>query len=71
MAKHKISIEIKTKLSRPELDSIVGASIRTNPDADEIIVICQEASRDAYKAASEYGIKITIACRPPKEGKKS
>jgi predicted Fe-Mo cluster-binding NifX family protein len=63
MAKHKISLEVKTKLGRPELDGIVGASLRSNPDADEIVVICKEASREAYKAVSDYGIKITIVCR--------
>jgi hypothetical protein len=64
MAQSKIAYEIKNRrLTRPMLDSIVGALIRTNPDADELIVLCRGASREALKAVNDYSIRVTIVGR--------
>lgn len=64
MARHKIALEFKDRhLTRPMLDQIVGATIRSNSDANEIIIRCRSATKTAYNAVGEYNIKITIAAR--------
>jgi hypothetical protein len=61
MAHQKTLLEYKDRhLTRPELDGIIGAALRTNPDATEIIVRCRSATQPAYEAASSWGIKVTI-----------
>lgn len=66
MAQRKIALEFKDKeLTGPELDQIVGALVRTNPDADELIVRCRRATRPARIAAeqNQYQVKVTIVER--------
>lgn len=64
MAKRKIALEFKDRhLTRPILDQIVGAQIRTNPDATELIIRCRSAAKTAYAAVNDYGIAITIVAR--------
>ncbi|MGK7899786.1 MAG: hypothetical protein AB4372_40760 [Xenococcus sp. (in: cyanobacteria)] len=52
-----------TRLDRPMLDQIVGAQLRTNPDAKELIIRCRSATRTVYEAINNYNIKITIVER--------
>jgi hypothetical protein len=64
MAKRKIALEYKDRhLTRPILDQIVGAQIRTNPDATEVIIRCRSAAKTAYAAVGDYKIMITIVAR--------
>ncbi|CAD5939376.1 hypothetical protein L2E69_14865 [Planktothrix agardhii 1806] len=64
MATHKTALEFKDRhLSRPDLDGIVGATIRTNPDAKELIVRCRSAAKTVYQAINSYPIKVTIVAR--------
>lgn len=64
MATRKIPLECKDRhLTRPMLDQIVGAQIRTNSDASELIILCRSAARTAYEAVHDYKIKITIVPR--------
>jgi hypothetical protein len=61
MAHQKTLLEYKDRhLDRPTLDGIVGAALRTNPDATEIIVRCRSATKTAYEAASSWSIRVTI-----------
>lgn len=64
MARRKIALEFKNRhLTRPMLDQIVGAQIRTNPDATEIIIRCRSAAKTAYAAIGDFSIPITIVAR--------
>lgn len=64
MPKRKIALEYKNQhLTRPILDQIVGAQVRTNPDATELVIRCKSAAKTAYAAVDEYDIKITIVAR--------
>lgn len=64
MARRKIALEFKNRhLTRPMLDQIVGAQMRTNPDATEIIIRCRSAAKTAYAAISNFSIPITIVAR--------
>jgi hypothetical protein len=61
VAYQKTLLEYKDRhLTRPELDGIVGAALRTNPDATEIIVRCRSAAKTVYEATHLYPVKITI-----------
>lgn len=42
------------------LDGIIGASLRTNPDAKEIIIRCRSAAQTAKAAVGEYGLRVEI-----------
>lgn len=64
MARRKIALEFKNRhLTRPMLDQIVGAQIRTNPDATEIIIRCRSAAKTAYAAIDDFSIPIKIVPR--------
>lgn len=61
MPNYKIVLEFKDRhLTRPILDQIVGAALRTNPDAKEIIVRCRTSAKTVYDALTSYGIRIEI-----------
>lgn len=61
MPLHKIILEYKDRhLTRPMLDGIIGASLRTNPDAKEIIIRCRSAAQTAKAAVGEYGLRVEI-----------
>lgn len=61
VGKRKIALEFKDRhLTRPMLDQIVGAQIRTNPDATELIVRCRSAAKTVYAEIDAYPLKITI-----------
>lgn len=67
MAKQKIALEFKDiHLKRPMLDQIVGAQLRSVPDATEIIIRCRSAARTVYEAINSYRIKITIVATEKK-----
>ncbi|PHM07625.1 hypothetical protein [Nostoc sp. 'Peltigera malacea cyanobiont' DB3992] len=65
MATRKINLEFKhRRLDLPLLREIVGAHVST--DADEVIIRCLSATRDAREAVQDYaqkGIKITLVER--------
>ena len=65
MAKKEIALEYKDRhLRRPDLDGIVGATLRAVPNATEIIIRCRSAAKTVYEAIDSYeGIKITIVAR--------
>lgn len=62
----KIALEFKyreTRLSRPDVDTIVGNAIRNSivkvgdPSSGCIIIKCHSVALTAYKAAKEWGQK--------------
>lgn len=63
MHSEDIVIEYKDRhLSRPMMDQILGAAIRTNPNAEEVVIMCATAastvSEDEFEDA--FGVDITI-----------
>lgn len=62
----KIVMEFKDrKLYRPVLDGIVGAALRTNPDAVKVIVRCRTAASTVYAAIKEgYPVPVIIVEDP-------
>jgi hypothetical protein len=60
MAQYTIALEYKSgRLNRPMLQQIIGATVQTNPDADEIIVRCPTATRTAYEAVRDMADQET------------
>jgi hypothetical protein len=60
MPRYTIALEYKSgQLNRPMLQQIIGATVQTNPDADEIIVRCRNATRTAYEAARDIASQQT------------
>ncbi|ARN66088.1 hypothetical protein FORC36_1571 [Vibrio vulnificus] len=62
----KIALEFKyreTRLSRPDVDTIVGNAIRNSivkvddPSSGCVIIKCHSVASTAYKAAKEWGQK--------------
>lgn len=61
MPSYKILVEFKNRhLTRPMLDQIIGASLRTNPDAKEVIVRCKSAATTALNAVNQFPVKVHI-----------
>lgn len=58
-------VEYKDRhLTRPLMDQIVGAAVRTNPDAKEVVIMCATAASTALEAQDEFedafGVDVTI-----------
>ncbi len=61
VGRRKIALEFKDRhLTRPMLDQIVEAQMRSNPDATELIVRYRSAAKTVYADIESYPIKITI-----------
>ncbi len=63
ISSHKIMYEIKDRyLTRPTLDRIVGAALRSSApgESKELIIRCRSAAQTVYNALDDYGIRITI-----------
>jgi hypothetical protein len=61
MAKIEFAIEYKSgHVSRPQLNQIVGAALRSRPEVDEIIIRCPSAARTVWAAVDEINAKHTL-----------
>ena len=61
MAKYEFTIEYKDRhLTRPMLQQIVGASLMSRPDVDEVIIRCRTITGTARRAAEEICRDRTI-----------